>query len=656
MSSAFPQLLSPLRVGRHTLRNRVVMGSMHTRLEQLDQPLERQAAFYAARAAGGVALIVTGGFSPNSEGRLEPGGPVLDAVPQADELRGVTEEAHRHGAKILLQILHAGRYAKHDEVVGPSAIRSPINPLIPRALTKGEIERTLDDFVRCAQLAERAGFDGVELMGSEGYLINQFTARHTNTREDEWGGSLENRSRFPVELTRHVREALGPDFLIMYRISAIDLVEGGSTGAEIDLLARAVEAAGADILNTGYGWHEAQTPTIAYQVPRAAWTFAAARLKRAVRIPVIASNRINTPETAEAILARGDADLISMARPLLADAEFVNKATEGRSDEITPCIACNQSCLDHIFTERVATCLVNPRACRETEFSNGPASRGMRIAVVGSGPAGLSAAVESARRGHVVTLYEAESQLGGQLNLARRIPGKQEFEGLLRHFTRQLQLLSVDVRTRTRPTPDHLRAQAFEHVIVATGIVPRTPQIPGIDHPNVLGYIDVIQGRVEVGRRVAIIGAGGIGHDVAELLRDDGQAHTTDKFLSEWGVDESIVQPGGSTAPHPAQPLRELYMLQRRPGRIGAGLGKSTGWILRSRLKRNHVSRLMKSRPCSQPRVDNALARAGATRIRCAGLQWSGVPSAASTRTTRFKRTHPRLSESGALRQVARLN
>jgi 2,4-dienoyl-CoA reductase (NADPH2) len=344
------------------------MGSMHTRLEQTDQSLARQAAFYAARAAGGAALIVTGGYSPNSEGRLEPGGPVLDTDGLADELRSVTDAVHSHDAKILLQILHAGRYAKHDQAVGPSAIRSPINPQIPRALTANDVARTLDDFVRCAHLARRAGFDGVELMGSEGYLINQFTAPRTNVRTDKWGVSLENRCRFPVELTRRVRKALGPDFLIMYRISAIDLVDDGLTGAEIDYLASAVEAAGADILNTGYGWHEAKTPTIAYHVPRAAWTFGAARLKRAVSIPVIASNRINTPETAESILARGDADLISMARPLLADPEFVTKASQGRSDEITPCIACNQSCLDHIFTEHVATCLVNPRACRETEF------------------------------------------------------------------------------------------------------------------------------------------------------------------------------------------------------------------------------------------------------------------------------------------------
>jgi 2,4-dienoyl-CoA reductase (NADPH2) len=564
------------------------MGSMHTRLEQTDQSLARQAAFYAARAAGGAALIVTGGYSPNSEGRLEPGGPVLDTDGLADELRSVTDAVHSHDAKILLQILHAGRYAKHDQAVGPSAIRSPINPQIPRALTANDVARTLDDFVRCAHLARRAGFDGVELMGSEGYLINQFTAPRTNVRTDKWGVSLENRCRFPVELTRRVRKALGPDFLIMYRISAIDLVDDGLTGAEIDYLASAVEAAGADILNTGYGWHEAKTPTIAYHVPRAAWTFGAARLKRAVSIPVIASNRINTPETAESILARGDADLISMARPLLADPEFVTKASQGRSDEITPCIACNQSCLDHIFTERVATCLVNPRACRETEFGEEPPAKAMRVAVVGSGPAGLSAAVEAARRGHRVTLFEAQADVGGQLNLARRIPGKQEFDGLIRYFRRQLQLLSINVHTATRFAPEHARAEAFEHVVVATGIVPRVPQLAGIEHQKVVGYIDVIEGRVEVGNRVAILGAGGIAHDVAELLVG-GQAHDVETFLREWGIDPTISQAGGCIAPTPQRPVREIYMLQRSPGRSGSRLGKSTGWILRSRLKRNNV-------------------------------------------------------------------
>jgi 2,4-dienoyl-CoA reductase (NADPH2) len=588
-AGVFPHLLSPLAVGRHTLRNRVMMGSMHTRLEHMDQSVRREAAFYGARAAGGVALIVTGGFSPNIAGLLEPGAPVLNTREQAMHLQPITDEVHRHGARILLQILHAGRYAKHDDIVGVSAIRSPINSRVPRVLSATEIESTVDDFVQCALLAREAGFDGVELMGSEGYLLNQFTAVRTNQRTDDWGGALQNRCRFPVEVTRRVRQALGPEFMVMYRISAIDLVEGGTGAADTDYLARAVESAGADILNTGYGWHEAPVPTIAYHVPRGAWVFGARRLMDVVNIPVVASNRINTPELAEQILAAGSADLVSMARPMLSDPEFVRKTSQGRVDEINTCIACNQSCLDNIFTDRVAACLVNPRACREIEFDVAPAARPKRIAVVGSGPAGLASAMECARRGHRVTLFEARAELGGQLNLARRIPGKQEFNELLRYFQRQLQLLSVDVRLQSSATADSLRSGGFQAVIVATGIVPRTPALEGVGHARVLSYIDVIDGRAAVGNRVAIIGAGGIAHDVAELLST--RAHdvqTPDDFYREWGVDPTVSH-GGSLPIADPGPGRQIYMLQRTNTRIGERLGKSTGWILRNKLKRHKV-------------------------------------------------------------------
>jgi 2,4-dienoyl-CoA reductase (NADPH2) len=586
----YPTLLSPMRVGAHTLRNRVIMGSMHTRLEHESEPDKRQRAFYGARAKGGAALIITGGFSPNEAGRLEPGGPTLMDGDDLAPHRIVVDEVHRHGAKILMQILHSGRYAKHDNILGVSAIRSPINPRVPRPMTDEEVEATVDDFVNSAVLASRAGYDGVEIMGSEGYLINQFTAPRTNDRTDRWGGSVENRNRFPVEIVRRVRAALGPDFLVMYRISAIDLVERGSTGEEIDQLALAVQAAGADIFNTGVGWHEAPVPTIAFSVPRAAFSFAVSRLRKVVSIPVVASNRINMPDVAEKLLADGACDFVSMARPMLADPDFVLKAEEGRPEDINTCIACNQACLDFIFSDRTATCLVNPRACRETEFDEAP-HKSKRIAVVGSGPAGLAVASTAAARGHQVTLFEEQGELGGQIHLACRVPGKTEFNEMLRYFLRQIDTSKVDVRLGVRATPDDLAAQAFDKIVIATGILPRKPDIDGIDHPSVVSYLDVLLGRVEVGRRVAVIGTGGIGYDVAEFLTHvEHGADAVEHFLSEYGVDPTIATPGGLKPARPAKSPRQVTLFQRRQSRPGERLGVSTGWILRNRLRSRGVN------------------------------------------------------------------
>ena len=586
----YPTLLSPMRVGAHTLRNRVIMGSMHTRLEHESEPDKRQRAFYGARAKGGAALIITGGFSPNEAGRLEPGGPTLMAGDDLAPHRIVVDEVHRHGAKILMQILHSGRYAKHDNILGVSAIRSPINPRTPRPMTNEETEATIDDFVSTAVLASKAGYDGVEIMGSEGYLINQFTAPRTNDRRDRWGGSVENRNRFPVEIVRRIRAALGSGFLVMYRISAIDLVERGSTADEIDQLALAVQAAGADILNTGIGWHEAPVPTIAFSVPRAAFSFAVRRLRKVVSIPIVASNRINMPEVAENLLADGACDFVSMARPMLADPDFVLKAQEGRPEDINTCIACNQACLDFIFSDRTATCLVNPRACRETEYDEAPhASK--RIAVIGSGPAGLAVASTAAARGHRVTLFEEHEELGGQIHLARRVPGKTEFNEMLRYFMRQIVNTKVDVRLGVRATADGLAAGDFHKIVIATGILPRKPEIEGIDHPSVVSYLDVLLGRAQVGQRVAIIGTGGIGYDVAELLThvDHGDNAIAD-FLDEYGVDTSIAAPGGLKTARPANSPRQVTLFQRRQSRPGERLGVSTGWILRNRLRSRGVA------------------------------------------------------------------
>lgn len=597
-------LLSPIKVGTHTLKNRVIMSSIHTRLEYMDNAVEREVAYYRERAKGAVALIVTSGFSPNEEGRIEEGAHILNTLEAAKEHRPITEAVHAEGAKIVLQILHSGRYAKHQFIVGPSDIRSPINPRTPRRMDDVDIKRTIEDFVNCAKLARMAGYDGVELMGSEGYLINQFTAERTNDRTDQWGGTRENRCRLPVELVRRVRQELGPDFLILYRISAVDLVEGGRSAEDIAYEAKAVERAGADALDTGIGWHEARIPTIAYQVPRAAFAYTSENIKRAVNIPVIASNRINTPEVAENILARGEADLIAMARPFLADPHFVLKVQEGRPQDINTCIACNQACLDYIFTERVATCLVNPKAARETEFDERPAARKQRIAIIGSGPAGLSCAINATFRGHSVVLFEADDDIGGQLNLARRIPGKNEFNELLRYFRRHLEKGYVDVRVRTRANPALIEAESFDRVVVATGIVPRKPSIPGIEHPKVMSYVDVILGRAVPGRRVAIIGAGGIGYDVAEMLtHSDECIDAREMFYNEWGIDRTIRTKGGVLKSGDPHSTRLVTLLQRSTEPPGSRLGRSTGWILRERLKRRGVNTLA---GCMYTKIDDA--------------------------------------------------
>ncbi|GAB4477020.1 MAG: NADPH-dependent 2,4-dienoyl-CoA reductase [Burkholderiaceae bacterium] len=583
-----PRLLSPLDLGFLTLRNRIVMGAMHTRLETLDRPVERLEAFYAARARGETGLILTGGFAPNAEGLIEPGAPLLDREGGLDEHCAICDAVHREGGRIALQILHAGRYARVPECVAPSPIKARINRYTPRALSTAEVWRTIEDFARTAALARAAGYDGVEIMGSEGYLINEFTAPATNQRTDDFGGSFDNRARFPVEIVKAVRKACGDDFLLIYRISSIDLVEGGLPAEQIAELARRVEQAGANLLNTGIGWHESPVPTIAASVPRAAWTFAIRRVKQAVSIPVIASNRINDPDVAEALLARGEADLVSMARPLLADPDFARKVRLGRADEIATCIACNQSCLDRIFTEQPATCLVNPRAGREIEFADAPAARPKRIAVVGAGCAGMAFAVNAAERGHRITLYEAADSLGGQLNLAKVVPGKSEFGELLRYFRVRLERLGVQVRLGVRADADALLAEGSEEIVLATGVKPRVLAIPGIDHPKVVSYADVLSGATHVGERVAIVGAGGIGFDVAEyLLGDPDESRVPDAFFAAWGVDAGVRAGGlhGHALDRPRSRKRKVTMLQRRTDKLGASLGKTTGWILKARLR-----------------------------------------------------------------------
>lgn len=591
--SQYPHLLAPLDLGFTTLRNRTLMGSMHTGLEEAPEGFRRMAAFFAERARGGAGLIVTGGFAPNLAGRGAPKASQLSFPWQVGKHRLITGAVHEAGGKIALQILHTGRYAYHPLAVSASALKSPINPFRPRALSRWGVRKTIADYARCARLAQKAGYDGVEIMGSEGYLINQFIAPKTNLRIDEWGGPFENRIRFPVEIVRRTREKVGPNFIIIYRLSMLDLVEDGSTWDEIVQLAKAIEAAGASIINTGIGWHEARIPTIATMVPRAAFTWVTRRMKGEVSIPLITTNRINTPEVAEEVLARGDADMVSMARPFLADAEFVNKAAVGRADEINTCIACNQACLDHIFEQKTCSCLVNPRACHETELIITRAAKPKKLAVVGAGPAGLACATVAAERGHDVTLFESAPEIGGQFNLAKRIPGKEEFGETLRYFKRRLDVTGVRVRLNHRVTAQELAAGGFDHVALATGIVPRTPGIPGIDHPKVARYIDIIEGRREAGRKVAIVGAGGIGFDVAELLSHGGdKPNDIDHFRNEWGIDATYAVRGGLKKPADEPPPRQIWLLQRKTSKVGDGLAKTTGWIRRTLLKRRNVKML----------------------------------------------------------------
>ncbi len=587
----YPRLFAPLDLGFVTLPNRVIMGSMHTGLEETGD-WNRVTAFYAERARGGVGLIVTGGMTPNPEGAVLPGAAGLFTAADMANHRIVTDRVHAEGGRIAMQILHAGRYAYSPEAVAPSALRSPISPHPPRALDEAGIEKQIADIATSASRARDAGYDGVEIMGSEGYLLNEFLAPHTNRRTDTWGGALENRIRLPVEVVRRVRAAVGADFILIYRLSMIDLVPDGQTWDEIVRLARAVEVAGATMLNTGIGWHEARVPTIATSVPRAAFTWLTRRLAGEVSIPLVASNRINTPEVAEAVLAEGVAHMVSMARPFLADAEFLAKARSGRAAAITPCIACNQACLDHTFERKVASCLVNPRAGHETELVYSPTAHPRRIAVVGAGPSGLATALVAAGRGHAVSLFERDADIGGQLNMARIVPGKEEFEGLVDFYRRALDAAGIDLRLGAEAAPDTLAG--FDTVVVATGVRPRAPGIPGQNLPHVLSYVDVLRGRAEVGRRVVIVGAGGIGFDVAAFLAQEGPSPTTDLQLwrREWGVGDPASTPGGLAAegPRPVPSRREITMLQRKSGRPGRDLGKTTGWIHRLSLQGKGVT------------------------------------------------------------------
>ncbi|MFN8396239.1 MAG: NADPH-dependent 2,4-dienoyl-CoA reductase [Bacteroidia bacterium] len=592
MNAHYPHLFEPLDLGFTQLKNRIVMGSMHTGLEEAKNGYERMAAYFAERAKGGAGLIITGGVAPNFEGWTAPFGAKLTNSRTANKHRLITDAVHKEGGKICLQILHTGRYGFHPFCVSASPTKAPINRFKARGLSGRGIERTIRAFVRCAKLAKEAGYDGVEIMGSEGYLINQFIAKKTNFRTDEWGGSYENRIKFPIEIVRRTREAVGRDFIIVYRLSMLDLVEEGSTWEEIELLAKKIETAGASLINTGIGWHEARVPTIATMVPRGGFSWVTKRLMGKVKIPLITVNRINTPEKGEEIISGGHADMVCLARPFLADPEFPKKAEQGRADEINTCIACNQACLDHVFSRKISSCLVNPRACHETELQYLPTKSPKKIAVVGAGPAGLSFATVAASRGHKVTLYEASGEIGGQFNMAKQIPGKEEFYETIRYFKKQVEVSGVDLRLNTRVTAEQLIAEKYSEVILATGVSPRKIDLQGVDHPKVLSYIEVLRDRMPVGKRVAIIGAGGIGFDVAEFLTADehhSPSLNIDEFLDEWGVDNTYGQPGALKKPVPIPSAREVTLLQRTDGKIGDRLGKTTGWIHRASLKMKKV-------------------------------------------------------------------
>lgn len=592
----YPHLLRPLDLGFTTLKNRVLMGSMHTGLEEAPNGHIRMAAFFAERAKGGVGLIVTGGIGPNDEGATHKNTKRLDDDEAVAHHKVITDAVHNEGGKICMQILHTGRYAYNPALVAPSAVQAPINPFKPKALDAAGIEKQIEDFIFTASQAQKAGYDGVEIMGSEGYFLNQFIAARTNHRDDSWGGDYQNRIRLPIEVVRRVREAVGEKFIIIYRLSMLDLVEGGSTYDEVVELGKAIEKAGATIINTGIGWHEARIPTIATKVPRAAFTWVTAKFRKALSIPLITSNRINTPEVAEDVLARGDADMVSMARPFLADPDFVIKAMADKADEINTCIGCNQACLDHVFAGKMTSCLVNPRACHETELNIELTSKPQRIAVIGAGPAGLAAATTAAKRGHKVTLFDSAAEIGGQFNIAKQIPGKEEFFETLRYFKRQLELLNVELKLNTRVTAKQLNDSDYAQVLIATGIKPRTPPIEGIGHKKVLNYIDVIVAKKPVGQKVAVIGAGGIGFDVSEYLSHGHLKPSLDisAFMQEWGIDMTFNSRGGieGMKPQPEPSPREIYLLQRKTTKVGAGLGKTTGWAHRAGLASKGVHML----------------------------------------------------------------
>ncbi|CAI8156397.1 MAG: 2,4-dienoyl-CoA reductase [NADPH] [Polaribacter sp. SA4-10] len=589
----YKHIFEPLDLGFTTLKNRILMGSMHTGLEEEKNGIDKLAAYYAERAKGGVGLIVTGGISPNIQGWTGPFAARMSSKKHAIHHQKITKAVHKEGGKICMQILHSGRYGYHPFNVAPSKIKAPITPFKPFKLTQSGINRTIRDFVNCAKLSKVAGYDGVEIMGSEGYLINQFIAKRTNKRNDAWGGDYQNRMRLPIELVKLTREAVGENFIIIYRLSMLDLVENGSSWEEVVELGKEIEKAGATIINTGIGWHESRVPTIATSVPRAAFTWVTKKMKSEIKIPLVTSNRINMPETAEKVLAEGDADIISMARPFLADPEWVNKAEAEKADEINTCIGCNQACLDHVFEQKVASCLVNPRACHETELNYNPTENKKKIAVIGAGPAGLVAATIAAQRGHLVTLFDADEEIGGQFNLAKQIPGKEEFYETLRYFNKQLEIHNVDIKLNTRVTNKDLLESDFDEIVLATGIKPRELKIDGINHKKVLSYLDVLKLKKPVGNRVAVIGAGGIGFDVSEYLSHQGKStsQNIDAWLKEWGIDKSLKARSGieNITPEFDPSPREIFMFKRSKGKFGGNLGKTTGWIHRSSLKKKKV-------------------------------------------------------------------